>query len=242
MYNPMRSKRVNWIPEGIALLVSVLILLETQGVLAHGMSEADRQLVLGGGLPSLVKVGAMHMLTGYDHLLFLFGVMFFLTRFKDILHLVTAFTAGHCMTLLFATLSGFSVNYILVDAAIALTVCYKAIDNLDGFHKYLDIKTPNIIGTVFAFGLLHGLGLSTRLQELVQGADNLVPKILAFNVGVEIGQLMALSIIWVFLSRWQNTASFRKFSKLTNLLLLSAGFALFLFQMHNYVHLRGLVD
>jgi HupE / UreJ protein len=242
MYNPMRSKRVNWIPDGIALLVGVLILLETQGVLAHGMSEADRQLILGGGLPSLVKVGTMHMLTGYDHLLFLFGVIFFLTRFKDILHLVTAFTAGHCITLLFATLSGFSVNYILVDAAIALTVCYKAIDNLDGFQKYLDIKPPNIIVTVFAFGLLHGLGLSTRLQELVKGADNLVPKILAFNVGVEIGQLMALSIIWIFLSRWQNTASFQKFSKLTNLLLLSAGFALFLFQMHNYVHLRGLVD
>jgi hypothetical protein len=242
MYKIIQLKRLNWMAYGAALLIGLLILFAAPNVLAHGMSEADRQLVLSGGLPSLVKVGAMHMLTGYDHLLFLFGVMFLLTRFKDILHLVTAFTAGHCITLLFATLSGFSVNYILIDAAIALTVCYKAIDNLDGFQKYLDIKTPNIIGTVFAFGLLHGLGLSTRLQELIQGADNLVPKILAFNVGVELGQLIALSIIWVFLSRWQSTASFRKFSKLTNLLLLSAGFALFLFQMHSYVHLRGLVD
>jgi hypothetical protein len=133
-------------------------------------------------------------------------------------------------------------NYVLIDAAIALTVCYKAFENLDGFKKYLNLQTPNLTAMVFGFGLLHGFGLSTRLQEIVEGMDNLLPKILLFNLGVELGQVAALAGMWLLLSRWQGTESFKQLSKVANLGLLAAGTGLFMLQMHSYVHLRGLVD
>jgi hypothetical protein len=224
------------------LALLLLLLLGAEASYAHGMSESAKQAVLNGGILGFVKLGAIHMLTGYDHLLFLLGVIFFLTRFKDILRFITAFTVGHCITLLLATFLKIQFNATLIDAAIALTVCYKAFENLDGFKKYLDLKTPSLVGMVFGFGLLHGFGLSTRLQEIVEGMDNLLPKILLFNLGVELGQVAALSVMWVLLIKWQGSESFQKFSKLANLGLLAAGTGLFLLQMHSYVHLRGLVD
>jgi hypothetical protein len=222
--------------------VFLLLLLGTEASYAHGMSEGAKQAVLNGGILGFVKLGAVHMLTGYDHLLFLLGVIFFLTRFKDILRFITAFTIGHCITLLVATFLRIQFNYVLIDAAIALTVCYKAFENLDGFKKYLNFQTPNLTAMVFGFGLLHGFGLSTRLQEIVEGMDNLLPKILLFNLGVELGQVAALAGMWLLLSRWQGTESFKQLSKVANLGLLAAGTGLFLLQMHSYVHLRGLVD
>jgi len=125
----------------------------------------------------------------------------------------------------------------LIDAVIALTVCYKAFDNLDGFKKHLDIKPPNLIWMVFIFGLIHGFGLSTRLQELPMG-DDLVIKILSFNLGVELGQIVALSIMLVLLAGWRKTESFAKFSKLANGLLMALGILLFLMQMHGYQHFK----
>jgi HupE / UreJ protein len=223
-------------------LLTTVMLFGSESALAHGISAAERQSILNGGLLAFLKLGAVHMLTGYDHLLFLFGVIFFLTQFKDILRFITAFTLGHCMTLVFATFLQIQANYILIDAAIALTVCYKAFENLDGFKKYLEIAAPNLLWMVFGFGLLHGFGLSTRLQEIVAGTDNLLPKILLFNLGVEVGQVAALSVMWLFLSRWRTTESFRKFGKITNLTLLAAGTALFMLQMHSYIHVKGLVD
>jgi hypothetical protein len=222
--------------------VSLLLLLCAEASYAHGMSEAAKQAVLNGGILGFVKLGAVHMLTGYDHLLFLLGVIFFLTRFKDILRFITAFTVGHCITLLVATFLKIQFNYVLIDAAIALTVCYKAFENLDGFKKYLNLQTPNLTAMVFGFGLLHGFGLSSRLQEIVEGMDNLLPKILLFNLGVELGQVAALAGMWLLLSRWQGTESFKQLSKVANLGLLAAGTGLFMLQMHSYVHLRGLVD
>jgi hypothetical protein len=222
--------------------IAALMLITGEAAYAHGLSAADKAAMLSGGLLAYVKIGAIHMLTGYDHLLFLFGVIFFLTRFKDILRFVTAFTAGHCITLILATFLKIQANYILIDAAIALTVCYKAFENLDGFKKYLNVAAPNLTWAVFSFGLLHGFGLSTRLQELVEGTDNLLPKILLFNMGVELGQVAALSVMWLFLSQWRGTASFKQLSKVTNLGLLAAGSSLFLLQMHGYVHLKGLID
>jgi hypothetical protein len=181
-------------------LLPILFVILSQSALAHGMSEADRQAVLSDGIFGFIKLGAMHMLTGYDHLLFLFGVIFFLTRFKDILHFITAFTLGHCITLVFATFFGIQANYYAIDAAIALTVCYKAFENLDGFKKYLKLSPPSLTVMVFGFGLLHGFGLSTRLQEILEdmSQEGLLAKILMFNVGVEVGQVLALtSIVWV---------------------------------------------
>jgi hypothetical protein len=151
---------------------------------AHGVTAADKDAILAGGNFEYLLLGAKHMLTGYDHLLFLFGVMFFLTKFGEIVRFITAFTVGHCLTLVFATLLHIQANYFLVDAVIALTVCYKAFDNLDGFRKWIGTTPPNLLGAVFFFGLIHGFGLSTRLQQLPLGRDGLVLRILSFNVGV----------------------------------------------------------
>ena len=205
---------------------------------AHGISDADKQGILEGGNLEYIKLGATHMLTGYDHLLFLFGVMFFLTRFGDIVKFITAFTLGHCVTLIFATLLHIQANFYLIDAVIALTVCYKAFDNLDGFKKYIGVASPNLLGAVTLFGLIHGFGLSTRLQQLPLGQDGLVLRILSFNLGVELGQIVALSGMWILLAGWRKTASFLKFSKVANAALMFAGLLLLLMQLHGYQHTR----
>jgi len=217
----------------ILLLASLLVTLTAS---AHGISDADKQGILEGGNLEYIKLGATHMLTGYDHLLFLFGVMFFLTRFGDIVKFITAFTVGHCITLVFATLLHIKANYYLVDAVIALTVCYKAFDNLDGFKKYIGVASPNLLGAVTLFGLIHGFGLSTRLQQLPLGQEGLVLRILSFNLGVEVGQIVALSGMWVLLASWRKTASFAKFSKVANAALMAAGVLLLLMQLHGYQH------
>ncbi len=207
--------------------------------LAHGMSEADKIRAAGGGIVEFFRQGAVHMLTGYDHLLFLFGVVFFLTRFKDILTFVTAFTLGHCITLIGATFLGIQANYFLIDAVIALTVCYKGFDNVGGIEKYIGVKSPNLVAIVFAIGLIHGFGLSTRLQTLTIGSGfDLLGKILAFNVGVEAGQIAALAVMLVLLAGWRRTASFQRFSLAANTGLIIVGGLLVLMQLHGYQHQR----
>jgi hypothetical protein len=178
------------------------------------------------------------MVTGYDHLLFLFGVIFFLTKFLEIVKFITAFTIGHSITLIFATLHGVQVDYFLVDAVIALTVCYKAFDNLDGFKAYLNSRSPNLLWMVLIFGLIHGMGLSTRLQQLPLPEEGLVLRILAFNVGVEVGQIMALAVMLFLLAGWRKTPSFLKFSKAANAGLFFLGFMLLLMQLHGYQHAK----
>lgn len=203
---------------------------------AHGISDADKQGILEGGNFEYMKLGASHMLSGYDHLLFLFGVIFFLTKFRDIVKFITAFTLGHCITLVFATLFQIKANFYLIDAVIALTVCYKAFDNLDGFRKYIGVQSPNLLGAVFLFGLIHGFGLSTRLQQLPLGHDGLVLRILSFNVGVEVGQILALVAMGLLLAQWRTRPSFLQFSKAADVLLMAAGLLLLLMQLHGYQH------
>jgi hypothetical protein len=201
------------------------------------MSEADKIRAEGGGMLEFLRQGAVHMVTGYDHLLFLLGVVFFLNRFKDIVKFVTAFTLGHCITLIGATFLGIQANYFLIDAVIALTVCYKGFDNVGGFPKYLGVKSPNLLGMVFAFGLIHGFGLSTRLQQLTVGDGlDLLGKILAFNVGVEAGQVAALLVMLTLLAAWRHTASFQRFSIAANTGLIMVGGLLLLMQLHGYQH------
>lgn len=211
-------------------------LLLSSFVLGHGMSAEDEARALNASYVDFIALGATHMLTGYDHLLFLFGVIFFLTRIKDIFTFITAFTIGHSITLVFATLYHIQANYYLIDAIIALTVCYKAFDNLNGFKRYLHLESPNLMWMVFIFGLIHGFGLSTRLQQLPLAEDGLVLRILSFNVGVEFGQIFALTIMLLLLAGWRKTRMFEKFNRTTNLALLSAGVLLFLFQLHGYQH------
>lgn len=216
----------------------LLSLLFSSSVFAHGMSDEDKLKAVQASNWDFMELGASHMVTGYDHLLFLFGVIFFLTQFKDIVKFVTAFTIGHSITLLFATLYKLQINFFLIDAVIALTVIYKGFDNLDGFKKYLNVSSPNLLLMVFGFGLIHGFGLSTRLQMLPLPDDGLVLKILSFNLGVELGQIAALTVMLLLLAGWRRTASFRNFSKITNVSLMGAGFLLFLSQLHGYSHTR----
>lgn len=218
-------------------IISIIVLCTVSAVaFGHGMSAEDQARILNAGYFEYMQLGATHMLTGYDHLLFLFGVIFFLTQFNDILKFITAFTIGHSITLVFATLYGIQANYYLIDAVIALTVCYKAFDNLDGFKKYLQMSSPNLLTMVFVFGLIHGFGLSTRLQQLPLGDNGLVLKILSFNVGVEVGQLIALSIMLLVLAAWRKRESFAQFSKASNVVLMFAGGLLLLMQLHGYQH------
>jgi hypothetical protein len=219
-----------------ALIAILVAMLSSVSVLAHGMSEADKQRAIEAGLPDYVLLGAGHMLTGYDHLLFLFGVVFFLSRFSDIVKFITAFTVGHSITLVFATLYFVQANYFLIDAVIALTVCYKGLENLDGFKRYFGVNSPNLMYMVFGFGLIHGFGLSTRLQQLPMGEGSIVMKILAFNVGVELGQIAALTVMLALLVGWRKTASFKRFSVMANTLLVIIGGLLFLHQLHGYQH------
>ena len=219
-----------WVAAGLAIMPLFAI--------AHGISEADRQRMLDGGYIEYVGLGASHMLTGYDHLLFLFGVIFFLSKFGEVVKFVTVFTIGHSITLTFATLMGITWNYWLVDALIAISVIYKGFDNNGGFQKHFQMESPNLLRVVFLFGLLHGFGLSTRLQQLPLGDDQgeIIMRILSFNVGVELGQIAALVVMVAVLSLWRHTESFKRFSYVANLGLILAGVYLLFMQLHGYQH------
>ncbi len=219
-------------------LMTAAAVLAPSVAIAHGISEADRQGMLDGGYLRYIGLGASHMLTGYDHLLFLFGVVFFLTGFKDVAKFVTVFTIGHCITLIFATYYKITWNFYLVDAIIALSVIYKGFDNNGGFQKYFQMASPNLLAAVFGFGLLHGFGLSTRLQQLPLGDDNtaMLLRILSFNVGVEVGQIAALTVMLALLAIWRKRASFARFSFAANLAIVYAGVYLLFTQLHGYQH------
>ncbi|MEL6124008.1 MAG: HupE/UreJ family protein, partial [Bacteroidota bacterium] len=180
-----------------------------------------------------IRVGATHMLTGYDHLLFLTGVIFYLNNFKDILRFITVFTIGHCITLVGATYAGITANEHLVDAVIALSVLYKGFENLGGFQK-LNMKSPNLLAMVGVFGLIHGFGLSTRLQSFDMGQDQILAKILCFNLGVEVGQILALIPIVFIITSFRKLKQFPAFYKAVNWYLILAGIALFVYQMWGY--------
>jgi hypothetical protein len=211
----------------------------TANSFAHGISEDAKQAMIEGGHLRYIWLGAEHMITGYDHLLFLFGVIFFLTTFKDIVKFVSVFTLGHSITLIFATFMGITANYWLVDAVIAVSVCYKGFDNNEGFQKYFGMKkAPNLLMMVFLFGLIHGFGLSTRLQQLPLGEKgmSMLLRIVSFNVGVELGQIVALAIMLALLSGVRHTSVFKRFSKVANDGLILGGFMLLLMQLHGYLH------
>jgi hypothetical protein len=205
---------------------------------SHGISDAAKAAMLEGGYLKYIWLGATHMLTGYDHLLFIFGVIFFLNTFKDVVKFISVFTVGHCITLIFATFFKITANYFLVDAVIALSVMYKGYENLDGFKKHFDLEMPSLLKMVFVFGLIHGFGLSTRLQQLPLGDDatEMLIRILSFNVGVEVGQVAALGAMIVVLKGFRHSTGWVKFSKIANTLLILGGAFLFMMQSHGYWH------
>ncbi len=217
-------------------LLALTVVFFAGQVFGHGMSEAEKQLIVDGGNLRYMWIGATHMLSGYDHLLFVFGIVFFLTRFRDIVKYITAFTVGHSVTLIWATFNGIQINYFLIDAVIGLSVSYIAFSNLDGFKRLIGIKAPSLLAMITGLGLIHGLGLSTRLQQLPLNKNDLLLNIISFNVGVEAGQVLALALMLMFLATWRKAASFKPFSLAANYSLIGAGLFLFLTQMHGYSH------
>lgn len=225
---------------GLTLLTAILSVSFSAITLAHDVSDAARERMQNGGILDYIWTGAEHMLTGYDHLLFLLGVMFFLSNFRDILKFVTAFTLGHTITLVFATFAGISADHYLIDAVIAVTVMYKGFENLDGFRRWIGTSAPPLLFMVFGFGLIHGFGLSARLQDLTIGDEQgLLSKILYFNLGVELGQIVALLVMGVVIRAWQKTVVWEPITRITNGALIFFGFLLLLFQLHGYLHESG---
>lgn len=203
---------------------------------AHNISGANASFVQGliGSAPvPFMYLGAKHMVTGYDHLLYLVGVVFFLRRFSDILLYVTLFTLGHSITLMAGVLVNVNVNAYLVDTVIGLSVAYKAFENMNGFKQVFGVQ-PDARLAVFAFGLCHGLGLATKVQELSLSPDYLVTNMLSFNVGVELGQAIALACILLILAQWRQRTSFQRHAFFANTLLMSAGFSLAGYQFASY--------
>ena len=222
-------KRLRW-------LLPIIVIIVASQAYAHGMSEAEKQTIIEGGNLRYIWIGATHMLSGYDHLAFVFGIIFFLTKFREIVKYITAFTVGHSITLIFATFNAIQINYFLIDAIIALSVCYIAFHNLDGFKKHLNINPPNMLAMIFSLGLIHGLGLSTRLQQLPLNADHLLMNIISFNIGIELGQISALAVMLLLIAAFRKSHYFSTFSKISNYFLILAGAFLFLMQMHGYTH------
>lgn len=200
---------------------------------AHGVDPADQAVLDGGGLPEYIWVGAKHMLTGYDHLLFLAGVVFYLSGFRDIVRFITVFTVGHSITLTGATYLGIRADEHLVDAVIALSVLYKGFENLGGFERF-KVQSPNLLLMVFIFGLIHGFGLATRLQAFALGEGQFLAKILSFNLGVELGQIIALVPLVFLITRWRTHSSYPAFYKAANCYLVIAGIGLLGYQLYGY--------
>ncbi len=206
--------------------IFLLLLFAAGGALAHNISESNARFVEGLSGPAVAAflyLGAKHMVTGFDHLLFLVGVVFFLARPRDIVLYVSLFTVGHSITLLAGVFGEWQVNAYLVDAVIGLSVVYKAFENIGGFDRagwaHLDTRAA-----VFVFGLFHGLGLATKLQELALTDDGLVTNMVSFNVGVELGQILALALVLLLLLRWRASERFPGQAFAANTVLMTCGF------------------
>jgi hypothetical protein len=219
-----------------ALLAMVMAVLLPATAGAHNVSKSDAKFVQANqsrAIGPFLYLGAKHMVTGYDHLLFLVGVIFFLYRLKDVVQYVSLFTIGHSLTLLLGVLGGIHANSYIVDAIIGLSVVYKAFDNMDGFKRFLGFQ-PNTKWAVLLFGLFHGFGLATKLQEFALSRNGLVANIVSFNVGVEIGQVLALTGVLIILSYWRTRDGFLRHAFVTNTALMTGGFILTGYQIAGY--------
>ncbi|HEX4999255.1 MAG TPA: HupE/UreJ family protein [Terriglobia bacterium] len=223
-----------WI--ALTLALAVLWILTASPAFAHNVSARDASFVesnRGAAIGPFLYLGAKHMVTGYDHLLFLVGVIFFLYRLRDVALYVSLFTLGHSITLLGGVLGSIEANPFLIDAVIGFSVVYKAFDNMNGFKSLLGVQ-PDTRIAVLVFGLFHGFGLATKLQEFALPADGLTANILSFNAGVEIGQTLALTGALILLGFWRLRPGYVKHAFLTNTLLMVGGFVLVGYQLAGY--------
>ena len=221
---------------GALSFIALIIMLLPLDTFAHGVDENTRAFLqqnTGIQIIPFLYIGAKHMVTGYDHLLFLIGVLFFLYKSRDVFLYVSLFTLGHSLTLLLGVIGDIQVNAYLIDAIIGLSVVYKGFDNLGGFKQTLGF-TPNPKAAVLIFGLFHGFGLATKLQEFQLPSDGLIANLIAFNLGVELSQFSSLAFILLLINFWRKHSSFNRFAISTNCLLMSAGFMLVGFQLTAY--------
>ncbi len=229
----MRVRRDVFLPLlGVALAVGL-----NGAAMAHGVAEGDKAFIQnnpGVNIIPYLYLGAKHMVTGYDHLLFLFGVIFFLYRLKDVGTYVTLFAVGHSATLLAGVYFNIHANAYLIDAIIGASVIYKALDNLGAFPTLIGFQ-PDQKAAVLIFGLFHGFGLATKLQDLIASRDGLIANLVSFNVGVEMGQFMALSVILILMTLWRSSPSFTRNVVVANAVLMCAGIVLTGYQLAGYV-------
>ncbi|AMW05593.1 membrane protein [Gemmatimonas phototrophica] len=226
----------SWSARWALLLTGALMIVLPSVLLAHGVSVGDKgyiQETFGVRLVPFLYLGAKHMVTGYDHILFLCGVIFYLYRLRDIATYVTLFAVGHSSTLILGVLTKISVSPFLIDAIIGFSVAYKALDNVGAFQKWFGVQ-PNPRVATLVFGLFHGFGLATKLLDFEMDPDGLVQNLLAFNVGVEVGQMLALMVVLIAMSYWRRSASFLRSGFTANMLLLVAGLLLVGYQLTGF--------
>ncbi|SDH17408.1 HupE/UreJ family protein [Pelagibacterium luteolum] len=216
----------------IGWAVGILLALTTTAA-AHGVATSDAGYIgeiTGMKLLPFVYLGAKHMFTGYDHILFLLGVIFFLYKMEHIGIYVSIFAIGHSTTMLLGVFFNWAISSYFIDAIIGLSVVYKALDNIGAFQRWFGFQ-PNTKAATLVFGLFHGLGLATKVLEYDISPDGLLPNLIAFNVGVEIGQLLALGAILIVMGFWRRTRSFWKHAYTANVAMICAGFVLFGYQV-----------
>jgi hypothetical protein len=236
MTGPIRASQTAILRRTALTAIGLLFALAGSALHAHGVDEQDKAFIAGASGTHLIPymyLGAKHMVTGYDHLLFLAGVIFFLYRMRDIGLYVSLFALGHSVTLLAGVIFDIRANPFLIDAVIGLSVVYKALDNMDAFTTVLGWR-PDPKLAVLVFGFFHGFGLATKLQELALGQDGLIANLIAFNVGVELGQFMALGVILIVMNLWRLSGDFQRHALLANTALMSAGFMLTGYQLAGY--------
>ncbi len=230
----LRGERIPILSRKLLILIfmPILMMLSTEGY-AHAIAQGDKgyiQEISGVNLIAFIYLGAKHMVTGYDHILFLFGVIFFLYRMRHIAIYVSLFAIGHSTTMLLGVYFNIGINSYIIDAIIGLSVVYKALDNLGAYQRWFGVQ-PNTKLATLIFGFFHGFGLSTKIIEYDISPDGLVPNLLAFNVGVEIGQILALSVILIVMGFWRKTSGFWRHAYAANVVMMSAGFMLIGYQL-----------
>jgi len=210
--------------------------LSFDAAMAHAVTQGDKgyiQEIYGVHLIPFTYLGAKHMVTGYDHILFLFGVIFFLYRMKDIAIYVSLFALGHSITMIAGVMFDFGINSYIIDAIIGFSIVYKALDNLGAYQRWFGVQ-PNTKAVTLIFGLCHGFGLASKLIDYDIAADGLLPNLLAFNVGVELGQLLALTAILIAMGWWRRTESFHRHAYTANVAMMTAGFVFIGLQLTGY--------
>lgn len=225
-------------PQGILIIAGLLaigLLAFPLEALAHDVAEGDKafaRTIDGPAILPFMYLGAKHMVTGYDHIAFLVGVVFFLHKLRDVLLYVSMFAIGHSITLIGGVLLGTGVNAYIVDAIIGVSVIYKGVENIGGFRK-LGWNFDTRIA-VLVFGLFHGLGLATKVMDLGVSPNGLLANLIAFNVGVELGQVIVLTLVVLALAAWRHTDSFRRYAFAANVALILVGVALTAYQLQGY--------